>query len=260
MSRRQIRSLLVLFALLLAASLIGASPDPERASLEARAIQVLDGDTIVLRGGERVRYLGIDAPETGDPFAAEAKQLNQSLVRFRDIRLEFDERERDDYGRLLAHVYVRVDDRWVLVNLEIVRAGLARLLFIPPNERYREEYERALHEAVISRRGLWGTISGVLDVWDLEVDPVSFIGEVVTVALTVAEVSVRPGGVILRPGEAKIGFHIWIPSETAGRFAPLPAPGDRIEVTGVFGCPSVAVGLRIPVSEPDQITPAAEGE
>jgi len=52
MSRRQIRSLLVLFALLLAASLIGASPDPERASLEARAIQVLDGDTIVLRGGD----------------------------------------------------------------------------------------------------------------------------------------------------------------------------------------------------------------
>jgi len=245
-------------AIAAAIAVIGAeTPDPARAEVEARALQILDGDTIVLRGGERVRYLGIDAPETGEPFALEAKDLNQALVRFRDIRLEFDARERDSYGRLLAHVYVETDDGWILVNLEMVRAGLARVLFIPPNNRYRELYETALHEAMVARRGLWGRIPGVLTVEALEADPVSRIAEVVTVVFTVARVEDRPDGRIIRPAESSAGFHILIPRDAIARFSTPPVLGDRIEVTGVFECPSVAAGLRVSVTHPEQIVAAA---
>ena len=71
-----------------------------------------DGDTVVLSDGRHVRYIGINAPEIAhdnqkaEAFGYEAKQYNQSLVRSKKVRLEFDKEKYDRYGRLLAYIFL----------------------------------------------------------------------------------------------------------------------------------------------------------
>src|SRR3972149_4958421 len=69
--------------------------------------EVIDGDTIVLRDGRKVRYLGINAPEHGQPYAREATNFNRRLVSGPPVRLEFDQVRADRHGRLLGYVYAR---------------------------------------------------------------------------------------------------------------------------------------------------------
>lgn len=83
--------------------------------------RVIDGDTVVLDDSYRVRYLGIDTPERGEPLYEEATELNRQLVEGRQVTLLATDSNTGDFGRLLR--YVVVDD--VHVNAELVRAGLA---------------------------------------------------------------------------------------------------------------------------------------
>lgn len=244
----------LLFALLVLASAVAPClaqvSDPAQVPLEGRVFKILDGDTVVLRGGETVRYLNIDTPETGDPYAYDAAALNRKLVRFKDVRLEIDVRERDTYNRLLAYVYVQTDDGWVMVNLELVRAGLARLLFIPPNGRYRGAFEAALLEAMVHRRGIWGAVEGALSVADVEAKLVEYTNEVVTVRIEIASVSTDEDGVT-RVGAAgsRYGFHVvFFP------LAALPAlvPGGEVTVTGVLQC-KLREGPYLEVTILDQV-------
>ena len=80
----------------------------------ARVERVVDGDTIVVRldgRSERVRYIGVDTPESVKPgvrvqcFAKAAAAENRRLVLGRDVRLTYDAEARDRYGRLLAYVW-----------------------------------------------------------------------------------------------------------------------------------------------------------
>ena len=131
------------------------------ASGQARVTHVSDGDTIVvlLRGrSEKVRYIGIDTPESVKEdtpvqcFARQASEENERLVGRRWVRLVFDRELRDDYGRLLAYVYVGS----VLVNAELVRRGYARTLRIEPNTAKAGELARLEARAARAGRGLWG--------------------------------------------------------------------------------------------------------
>jgi len=127
---------------------------------EYRVVRVIDGDTIVLENDERVRYIGIDSPELGKGdgsevrLADEAREFNRGLVEEKRVRLEFDEKQRDRYGRLLAYVYLGD----LMVNEELVRSGLARARDYPPNLRYRERFEKAEGEAKERGLGLWGEL------------------------------------------------------------------------------------------------------
>ncbi len=131
--------------------------DPAR----ARVLRVLDGDTIVvsLAGTEeRVRYIGIDTPETakrGAPvecYAEEAARRNEALVGGVTVTLEFDRELRDRFGRLLA--YVSTGERGV--NEELVRAGFARTLAIEPNTARAKRLARLELAAGRAGQGLWG--------------------------------------------------------------------------------------------------------
>jgi len=124
--------------------------------------EVIDGDTVTIDGFvTSVRYLGIDTPEIltkdspGDPLAEEATDLNRRLVNGKKVRLEFDKQKYDDYGRLLANVFV--DNTFV--NEEIVRSGLARALIIKPNEKYASRILEAVKQAKGERKGIWGNLS-----------------------------------------------------------------------------------------------------
>jgi endonuclease YncB( thermonuclease family) len=126
----------------------------------ALVLRVIDGDTIVVElGGKqyRVRYIGIDTPETHHPddgadyLGFEATEANRSFVpEGSPVLLQRDISETDIYGRLLRYVFV--DD--VLVNAELVRMGLARVLFYEPDTLYQHAIKAAEAEALAAKRGI----------------------------------------------------------------------------------------------------------
>lgn len=149
---------------LLAAALLGCAAQTSLPQ-EAAVRRVIDGDTIELRDGRLVRYIGVDAPEVSrrvgegwvedpEPFGREAKDANRRWVEGRSVRLEYDAQTHDRYGRLLAYVFV--DGR--MVNAALLEEGYAQLLTIPPNVKYAEPFRRVVQEARAARRGLWGAL------------------------------------------------------------------------------------------------------
>jgi micrococcal nuclease len=101
--------------------------------------RVVDGDTIVLQGGEKVRFCGINTPEIGpneEPGGVEAKEFVENLCPLgTEIGLDVDDLEpKDYYDRTLAVVYVRVDGAWVNLNAGLLHRGYAEVMFIPPSE------------------------------------------------------------------------------------------------------------------------------
>jgi micrococcal nuclease len=123
---------------------------------------VVDGDTVrVSIGGriERVRYIGIDTPESHRPgtpvqcFAIRATEFNRDLIGGQAVSLRTDAELRDRYGRLLAYVFRRRDG--LFVNLELVRRGFATILTIPPNVAHADEFLQAERAARRADAGLW---------------------------------------------------------------------------------------------------------
>ena len=124
--------------------------------------RVVDGDTVVLQSGERVRYLLVDTPETTNGkhecFGAEARDFNRSLVEGRNVRLEYGEACTDRYGRLLA--YVTVDGREV--NSLLAEGGYACVLYVAPaGGSRRSEFEALEFSARRAGRGMWSACSPV---------------------------------------------------------------------------------------------------
>lgn len=119
---------------------------------------VADGDTIVLRDGRHVRYIGIDAPEVkhhqqqGEPKADWARSINRQLVeRFR-LQLVFDQEQTDRYGRTLAYVY-RSDG--LFVNAELIKKGCAHAFYQWPNASKAKVLLDAQRNAMRNRVGIW---------------------------------------------------------------------------------------------------------
>ncbi len=118
--------------------------------------RVIDGDTVELDSGERVRYLLVDTPESttqNECFGDEASSFNRQLVGGREVRLTYDVECEDRFGRLLA--FVEVDGRDV--NELLLERGFACVLQIPPNGEDRvDAYEGVEARAKNEGRGLWG--------------------------------------------------------------------------------------------------------
>jgi micrococcal nuclease len=133
----------------LALSCVGEVPQPywER----ARVTTVVDGDTIELDDGRKVRYIGINAPETGDFGGDSATEMNRRLVEGKIVHLSYGHDRVDRYGRTLA--VVRVGDR--MVNRELVRAGWAWCYFFDGNLRSAVNLLRAQREAMNANWGIW---------------------------------------------------------------------------------------------------------
>lgn len=137
---------------------------PTGATTEAIVTRVIDGDTIAVAygGGEyKVRYIGMDAPETSDPNSSiewmgpEATVANTKLVEGKTVFLEKDVSEVDRYDRLLRYVWLTDGTAWTLVNLELVRQGVATAKSYPPDVRYDDLYRVADNDAKVSALGLY---------------------------------------------------------------------------------------------------------
>lgn len=134
--------------------------------------RVVDGDTLVLESGERVRLIGIDTPEMHDSaklykdsqrsgqdiktikaMGERSYKFTKDLLEGKRVSLEFDTDRYDKYGRLLAYVYLKDG---TFVNAKIVEEGYASLLTIPPNVRYADTFQKLYQQARENKRGLWG--------------------------------------------------------------------------------------------------------
>ncbi len=111
---------------------------------------VIDGDTIIIAGGDSVRLLGIDSAERGEDFYQEAKERLEGLVEQKQVILEKDSENKDKYGRLLRWVFL--DD--INVNLLLVEEGLARCYFYD-EKKYKEECAILEQNAIKEKKGLW---------------------------------------------------------------------------------------------------------
>jgi micrococcal nuclease len=120
--------------------------------------QVIDGDTLELTTGAKVRLIGVDTPETKDPrkpvqyFGKEATTFTKQLVEGKRDQLKYDQQRHDKDGRTLAYVYLEDD---TFVNAEIIKQayGFAHTRFPC---KYLEEFRILEREAREARRRLWG--------------------------------------------------------------------------------------------------------
>lgn len=162
------KTLTLLFSALIALMLLFVGEEkivPPQAALDnetATVTRIIDGDTIeVLLNGEseRVRYIGIDTPESVDPrrdpecFGSEAAKENERLVLGKTVRLKKDVSERDRYGRLLRFVYVDT----TLINEVLVEEGYATAATFPPDVSMAETFRSAEQTARENKSGLWAS-------------------------------------------------------------------------------------------------------
>lgn len=127
---------------------------PTFSSNEFKVVKVIDGDTIELENGQKIRYIGMDAPEStiqNECFGKEAFSKNKELVEGKVVRLEKDVSETDRYGRLLRYVYLGD----VFVNEYLVREGYASSATFPPDVKYQDKFREAEVKAREEHKGLW---------------------------------------------------------------------------------------------------------
>lgn len=265
-------------------------PDHTRANITAQVIQIADGDTILIDTGrpaggaeyhlidgvrifqyERVRFVGgVDTPElwgapAGMPeaYAYQAKWATWQMLAGQQVHLEIrPERPRDDFGRLLAYVYVVYRGGWIQVNTELIRRGLGRLdpRFHRPEDRYYQYLWQRQIEAMVARRGVWGRFPHTLTLEELIAAPIDYINEAVTVRFVVTEARAgrRPAGLYIH-GESPpaFNFRVFIPEERLAPFEQLGMGRDfwqaGLEVT-VTGVANWDRGLLITLESPWQLT------
>ncbi len=133
--------------------------------------RAVDGDTLKLENGERVRLIGIDTPEVHESvklyrdskksgqdtkviqaLGRRSAKFTKELVEGKRVRIEFDVEKQDKYKRLLGYVYLKDG---TFVNAEIVKQGYASLMTYPPNIKYVDVFKKLYQEARENNRGLW---------------------------------------------------------------------------------------------------------
>ena len=126
----------------------------------AQVRRVIDGDTIdVYLDGEvqRVRYIGMNTPESDEPCYSEAAEANRALVGGETVLLVKDVSETDRFDRLLRYVYV--DD--VFVNAMLVEQGFAEAALYRPDDEHYDEFREL--EVAAAEQGLGCHSTGIFD-------------------------------------------------------------------------------------------------
>lgn len=143
--------------------LISPTPDPRlnEERTDIKVVKVLDGDTIVVEGNVKVRYIGINTPEiykdstgqkTGEEcFADKSFEENKRLVEGRSVRLEKDVSNTDKYGRLLRYVYVGD----LFVNDHLISNGYAKIMTIKPDIKFSSLFKKSQNRAKTAGFGIW---------------------------------------------------------------------------------------------------------
>jgi micrococcal nuclease len=132
----------------------------ESSRQKIKIIRIVDGDMVEIETGEKVRYIGMDTPETKHPiktvqcFGVEASEKNRQLVEGKIVEMEKDVSNTDKYGRLLRYIWL--DGK--MINEVLVTEGFARVLTYPPDVKYKDVFLAAEKQARELKKGLWGKV------------------------------------------------------------------------------------------------------
>lgn len=157
MRRRTSYRYLGLLAVVLAIYLLRVWTAPQKHEIPPgryEVTRIIDGDTAELNGKEKVRLLGIDTPEKGEPYADSATAYLTSMVKGEIVNLVFDRRRRDNYNRLLAYIFKDT----TFINAALVARGYAHMYLFPDNEGNDTLTARLLaaqREAIKNKIGQW---------------------------------------------------------------------------------------------------------
>ena len=114
--------------------------------------RVVDGDTIIVEGGDSIRLLDIDTPERGEPCASNATALLKYLIDGKEVTLVSGREDRDLYGRFLRYVFLND----TMINLVMVREGFANLYIVNRDPRYYDAFIQAEQAAKKENLCVWG--------------------------------------------------------------------------------------------------------
>jgi len=127
----------------------------------AKVTKVFDGDTIQIENGQKVRYIGIDSPETypsQECYSKESKEANEALVLNKEVVLVTDISNTDKYGRLLRYVYVNdVNNNDIFVNEFLIRNGFAKVATYPPDIKFKNIFNESQQKSLKNYLGLWAS-------------------------------------------------------------------------------------------------------
>ena len=171
--KQTVKLLIALFAGLISLVAAKFTESPQRPYIEPgyyKVTQFIDGDTIeVDMNGklEKVRFIGVDTPETHDPrkpvqcFGQAAADFTKKMIGSSSVRLETDpiNTNRDRYQRLLRYIYLP-DGR--LVNAEIIKEGYGFAYLSFPFTKL-DEFRNLENQSREQGKGLWGTCNPTLD-------------------------------------------------------------------------------------------------
>ena len=131
------------------------------AATEHKILRVVDGDTFVADiNGEKttVRMIGIDTPESvhnddsrNSKFGEVSSEFTKKMLNGKNVELEYDTNRTDQYGRILAYVYLNGE----MVNEILVEEGYAVAKEYPPNTKYSEVFSAAQEDAEARKVGMW---------------------------------------------------------------------------------------------------------
>jgi len=130
-----------------------------------KVVKIIDGDTIDIETGDRIRLMGSDAPDRGECFYSESKEFLETFLAEKEVRLEKDITGSDKFGRLLRYAFMPSDDPKdddVFVNYALVNRGYATTQARPPDNKYRELFYSAQKEARQNGLGLWTACSSTI--------------------------------------------------------------------------------------------------
>jgi len=244
-----------LAALILAAWGLIAVPIPSGADGTFLVGRIIDGDTLVLAGGTRVRLLGIDAPEVGEPWAAKATRSLRKMALGKMVTLK-ECNEKDPYGRTLAVL----QQGGVNINTSLLREGLAVPLLIPPCGALVADHSiRAAGSAIKGRKGIYSS-SAFQVVKDQDAGAV--VGRQSVVFGTIRNVHRGRKVIHLNFGDNwRTDFTIVLFSRGRARFASMGLnPEDLLGRTVyVLGKVQEYNGPEIIVNRPEQILPVYDG-
>ncbi len=116
-----------------------------------KVLKVVDGDTVELSNGEKIRLIGINTPEKGQPYFKDAKDTLEMLILEKEVRLELDVSQKDMYGRTLGYLFI--GDQFI--NQNMIESGYAMVDTVPPNVLYADTLVASLDRAKNECKGMW---------------------------------------------------------------------------------------------------------
>lgn len=140
----------IVFVSIISAAVYFTFSKHDQRGIESTVSRIIDGDTIELANGDKVRLVGIDAPEKNQPYYKEViSQLK--ILEGKSVRMEKDKTNKDRYGRYLRYIFLGDN----FINLELVQNGLAYVYIVNPDKKYEKEFLDAEAVARANGVGVW---------------------------------------------------------------------------------------------------------